>query len=601
MISNSLAVSDVDPITLAVVAGSLESTVREMSITMRRAAMSPVLAIGNDFSNCIADGMARMVTQGQDQPVHLGAMIFAVKEVAAYFAADVAPGDSMYHNDPRTGGSHLQDMTLYKPVFVEDELLFWTANRSHMNETGGPVAGGYNPLAEEIWAEGVRISPVKLYERGRPRQDVIDLLLTNFRTRRQFRGDLGAQLAACTLAERRLVALARKYGSEEVKRCLTLLLDRAEHLMRAEIARIPDGEYHGRAVVEDDGRGSGVLEIRCTIRVRNDEMEIRLDSPPMVRSYINSYAPNTMSAVYLAVLTFVDPNMPHNEGLYRPLKVDLGEPGTLVNAVEPAACGLSTTTPLENVVEAVRDTLSRALPERAGGGWAHACVNSLFGVDPRHGEPYAYYSHATGWGGGGAYWGSDGEPCIGSVGAGAAAMTGDIEIIEHATPIHVHRYELAPDSASPGQWRGGLGGVFEFAIVDHEALMTQFGDGMTFPPASVLGAGSPRNDERVYRKWILRGPDRVPEPVALHCVRTIQPGERVLINIPGGGGVGQAFARDSDAVAADVRNGFVTIERAASEYGVAVDPATFAVDEDATATLRAEQAGARVQTEDSAS
>jgi N-methylhydantoinase B len=588
VVPNELFETDVDPITLAVVAGALDSAVREMSITMRRAAMSPVLAIGNDFSNCIADGTARMVTQGQDQPVHLGAMIFAVKEVAAYFAGDLAPGDAIYHNDPRTGGSHLQDMTLYKPVFVDDELLFWTVNRSHMNETGGPVAGGYNPLAEEIWAEGVRISPLKLYERGRPRQDVIDLLLTNFRTRRQFRGDLGAQLAACTLAERRLVALVRKYGSEEVKRCLTLLLDRAERMMRSEISKIPDGEYYGRAVVEDDGRGSGVLEIRSTVRVTGDTMAIRLDSPPAVRSYINSYAPNTMSAVYLAVLTFVDPTMPHNEGLYRPLKVDLGEPGTLVNAVEPAACGLSTTTPLENIVEAVRDALARAVPTMAGGGWAHACVNSLFGIDPRHGEPYAYYSHATGWGGGGAYWGCDGEPCIGSVGAGAAAMTGDIEIIEHATPIHVHRYELAPDSACPGTWRGGLGSVFEFSIVDHEALMTQFGDGMTFPPPSVLGAESRFNAERVYRKWILRGPDQTPEPVDLHCVRTIEAGERVLIHVPGGGGVGPVLERDPRAVGEDVRNGFVTVERAASEYDVIVDPVTGAVDEHATAALRAE-------------
>lgn len=596
--TNGPADASIDPITLAVVAGALESAVREMSITMRRAAMSPVLAIGNDFSNCVADGLARMVTQGQDQPVHLGAMIFAVKEVAAYFAGDLAPGDAIYHNDPRTGGSHLQDMTLYKPVFVDDELLFWTVNRSHMNETGGPVAGGYNPLAEEIWAEGVRISPLKLYERGKPRRDVIDFLLTNFRTRRQFRGDLGAQLAACTLAERRLVALARKYGAAEVKRCLVHLLDRAEHLMRAEIAKIPDGVYLGCGVVEDDGRGSGVLEIHSTVSVAGDEMTIKVEAPPAVRSYINSYAPNTMSAVYLAVLTFVDPTMPHNEGLYRPIEVDLGEPGSLVNAAEPAACGLSTTTPLENVVDAVRAALAQALPERAGGGWAHACVNSLFGVDPRHGEPYAYYSHATGWGGGGAFWGSDGEPCIGSIGAGAAAMTGDIEIIEHATPIHIDRYELAPDSASPGQWRGGVGSVFEFSIVEHQALMTQFGDGMTFPPPSVLGASSPFNAERVYRKWILRGPNRAPERVDLHCVRTIQPGERVHIDIPGGGGVGHAFARDPLKVADDVRNGVVSMERAATEYGVVVAPGALTVDEAATRELRAAraaQAGSRAE------
>ena len=578
---------DVDPITLAVVAGLVDSTLREMTITMRRAAMSPVLAIGNDFSNCIADGEARMVAQGQDQPVHLGALIFAVKEVADYFGADLAPGDAIYHNDPRTGGSHLPDMTLYKPVFYEDELLFWTINRSHMNETGGPVAGGYNPLATEIWAEGLRISPVKLYERGEPRRDVIDLLLTNFRTRRQFLGDLGAQLAACTLAERRLMALVEKYGKGQVKQCLTLILDRAEQMMREEIRQMPDGEYHGRAIVEDNGHGLGDLEIHCQVRIEGDEMHIRLDAPPTVPSYINSYPPNTMSAVYLGVLTFVNPDMPHNEGLYRPIKVDLGEPGTLVNAVEPAASGLSTSTPMDNIADAVRDALAQALPQQAGGGWAHSCVNSLFGIDPRHGEPYAYYSHATGWGSGGAFWGQDGEPCVGPLNAGGGAMTGDIEAIEHAVPIHVLRYELNPDSGCPGRWRGGLGSVFEFIIVDHEAELTQFGAGLKHPALSVLGAGSPYDHERVHRKYILRGPEGAPERLDQNCVRTIDAGERMLIYCAGGGGAGDPFERDLVMMAEDVRNGYVTPERARDEYGVAVDPNRFVVDEMATQALRA--------------
>src|SRR3984893_15327145 len=253
-----------DPITLAAVAGTFDSCIREMTITMRRVAMSPVLAIGNDFSNAIFDGQARMLLQGQDQPVHLGAMILACKEVARYFGDDLHPGDVIYHNDPRTGGSHLQDMTLYKPVFFGHALLFWTVNRSPMNETGGPPAGGYNPLAEEIWAEGLRIPPVKVYDRHVPRRDVIDLLLTNFRTRRQFRGDFGAQVAACTLAERRLRGLVERYGVEVVKVCMEALLDRAERLMREEISEMPDGRYEGRAVIEDDGHGSGDFEVTAS-------------------------------------------------------------------------------------------------------------------------------------------------------------------------------------------------------------------------------------------------------------------------------------------------------------------------------------------------
>jgi N-methylhydantoinase B len=577
----------VDAITLAVVGGALDSSIREMTITMRRAAMSPVLAIGNDFSNAIFDGQARLVMQGQDQPVHVGALIFACKEVARYFGGDLSPGDVIYHNDPRTGGSHLQDMTLYKPVFIGGELAFWTVNRSHMNETGGPVAGGYNPMAEEIWAEGLRISPVKIHDAGRPRQDVIDLLTTNFRTRRQFRGDLGAQLAACTLAERRLVRLVDRYGLETVRVCLDALLTRAEALMRSEILQMPDGDYHGHAIVEDDGHGSGDLEITCRVTVSRGDLEVRLNAPPAVRRYVNSYAANSMSAAYLGVLTFVDPGLPHNEGLYRPVHVDLGAPGSLINAMEPAPCGLSTNTPLEHIADAVRAALSGAWPERAGAAWAHACVNSLSGIDPRYGEPYAYYLHASGWGGGGAFWGSDGEPCIGSIGAAGAAMIGDIEMIEQAAPIHVHRYELITNSGGPGRWRGGLGCVFEFRIEDHDATMSQFGDGMKYPAAGVLGAAAPFDGERVFKKWILRGPEAEPEPVPLHWVGEVMAGERVLVHCAGGGGVGPAYERDVDAVVADIRGGHISIDRAEAEFAVVVDKDSLEPDRVATETLRA--------------
>jgi N-methylhydantoinase B len=581
----------VDPVTLAVVSGALDNSIREMTITMRRAAMSPVLAIGNDFSNAIFDGNARLVMQGQDQPVHIGALIFACKAVAQYFGSDLAPGDVIYHNDPRTGGSHLQDMTLYKPVFVGDQLAFWTVNRSHMNETGGPVAGGYNPTAEEIWAEGLRISPVKIYERGRPRRDVIDLLLTNFRTRRQFRGDLGAQLAACTLAEKRLVQLVQRYGLETIRTCLEALLNRAESLMRAEISRMPDGEYKGSAIVEGDGSGYDDLEIKCTISIQAGELKAQFVSPPAVRRYVNSYAANSMSAAYLGVLTFVDPTLPHNEGLYRPVQVDLGPGGTLINATEPAACGLSTNTPLEQIADAVREALSHAWRERAGAAWAHACVNSVSGVDPRYGEPYSYYLHASGWGGGGAFWGSDGEPCLGSIGAAGAAMIGDIEMIEQAAPLHVHRYELITDSGGPGRWRGGLSCVFEFEVVEHDATMSQFGDGMKYPAAGVLGAESPFDSERVFRKQIRRGGGEAPEMIPLHWVGDVNSGERVLIHCAGGGGVGRAAEREIEAVEADVRGGHVSIERASLEYAVVVDPVTLKADSKATAELRSRPEG----------
>ena len=577
---------DLDPVTQAVVTGSLNSVLREMSITMRRTAMSPVLAIGNDFSNTVCDGQARMVAQGSDQPVHLGALIFATKAVAKYFGDEVYPGDVMYHNDPRTGGSHLQDMTLYRPVFVDDELMFWSVNRSHMNETGGPVPGGYNPLARDIWAEGLRISPVKIYERGVARQDVIDLLLTNLRTRDVMLGDLGAQLAATGLAAQRLTGLVRRYGRDQIKMCQKYMLDRAEQLMRKEIARMPNGVYQGRGVIEGDPPETGDLEIRCIMEVKDEELSVQLDSPPVVPRYVNSYGPNSTGAVYLGVLTFTDPYVPHNEGLYRPIKVDLGPENTVVNAREPAACGLSTDTPFENIVDAVRDALSKATPERAGGGWAHHCPNSLFGIDPRYGQPYNYYMHMSGWGGGGAMQGKDGEPCVGNIGAAAAAMTGDIEMVEYRVPIHIRQYELRCDSGQPGQWRGGLGATLDFEVLDHDAILTQFGDGMKYSAPGVLGAGGPRDEERVFSKWIVH-PDGSREQMALNEVLSVHAGDRAFVRLAGGGGVGLAHKRDAAAVVSDVLNGYVSLHNARDEYWVVIDPSILEIDRAATERLRA--------------
>ena len=582
---------NVDPVTLAVVSGALDNSVREMTITMRRAAMSPVLAIGNDFSNAIFDAKARMVLQGQDQPVHLGAMIFACKAVAQYFGSDLAPGDVIYHNDPRTGGSHLQDMTLYKPVFVGDDLAFWTVNRSHMDETGGPVAGGYNPTAEEIWAEGLRISPVKIYERGRPRRDVVDLLLTNFRTRRQFRGDLGAQLAACTLAEKRLVQLVQRYGLETVNACLEALLNRAENLMRAEVSSMPDGEYEGRATVEDDGHGSGELELTARIRISGDHMDIQMSAPPQTHSYINSYAANSVGAVYLGVITYIDPVIPHNEGLYRPLTVDLGPTGTLINANEPAACSMSTSTPFGHVAQAVRTALASALQDRAGGGWAKICIDCFTGTDPRNDEPYAYLSHLTGWGGGGAFWGQDGEPVVGPIEVAGAAMTGDVELVEYMLPLQIDRYELRGDSGCPGRWRGGPGTVLELRPVDHATTVSFLGDGMTYPAPSVRGGGSAGDQTRTFQKWIVE-PDGSSALVRLHSVHQLNPLQVLREFLGGGGGVGDPFERPANHVFDDWRNDLVSLELCRSDYGVAINESERRIDEVQTTQLRKATGGA---------
>lgn len=588
--------SQVDPLTLAVVQGALETTIRQMTIALRRTARSPIFVIGHDLSNCLFDWAPRMIAQGEDQPVHLGAMLVSMKTVAEYFD-QVYPGDIIYHNDPETGGAHLPDMTVYKPIYFDGDLMFWAANRGHVNETGGPVPGGENPEAEEIYAEGLRIPPVKIYERGEIRRDVVNLILSNVRTKQEAWGDMGAQIAAVNTAERRLVALVEKYGKSTIKQSIEILLDRAERMMRAQIAAMPDGEYHGQALIEDDGHGSGDMVIKSTVVINDDEMLVRLHAPPQTRSYVNSYSANTLSGVYAGVLLAVSPDLPHNEGIYRPIKVDFGPEGTVLNAVLPAACSASTHYTGEMVIEVVTDALNKAVPNRACAGSSGWYAYILSGVDPRTGEVYNYMSHMCGLGGGGAGWKTDGWHVLGLRQIAGASMTGDIELVEYRVPIHIHRYELETDTACPGKWRGGFGSVYEVEIVDHDAMVTNVGEGSRYPPPSALGA-EPQFalDKKKSRHYLVKGKEPIEMPANSRFKAVA--GDRVLSFQQGGGGVGPAYERDPKLVHWDVRNGFVSLESARVDYGVVIEPQTLEIDYEATNTLRS-KAPSRESSDDS--
>jgi N-methylhydantoinase B len=352
--------------------------------------------------------------------------------------------------------------------------------------------------------------------------------------------------------------------------------------MRQEIEKMPDGVYTGQAVIEGYGPDHTDLLLTSEITIRGDEMDIRLDSPPQVHGYVNSYAGNTVSGVYQAVLTAIDPRVPHNGGLYRPVNIDVGPPGTVLNAVEPAACSACTGTPMDDISELVQSAISHIVPARAAAGWAHWCGNALSGIDPRYQESYAFVSTMTGIGGAGAMWETDGWNCCSPQCAGGGMRTGDVEIVEYQVPIQIHRFEFAPDSPIPGKWRGGAGMVMEYEPLEHNTTIAHVGEGTSVPPPSRLGAGG--NHPRVFAKWhISDGEERA---IPLHSFERIQAGERVRTYSPGGGGVGNPRERDPQAVLTDVRNGLVSISSARDEYGVVIDENTVELDEEQTRALR---------------
>lgn len=580
--------STIDPITLAVVRGALETAQREMTLTLEKTGRSSVFNLAHDYSNALFDHLPEMILQGQDIPIHLGSLIPAMKAVAGFYGEDIDEGDVIYHNDPAYKGSHIIDCCMYKPVFFRGELVFWTVCKGHLTDIGGPVPAGYNPDAKEIYAEGLRIPPVKLWEKGKRREDVINLLLTNMRARESQEGDLNAQYGACRVGERHLLALLERYGVDTVKAAIAELKAMADRQMRSLIRQVPDGDYHGTARLEDSGHGLGDLEISAHVSVRDDEVAIRIESPPQVPYFINSYEGNSMSGVLLGLMMFAQLPPPYNEGLYRCVSVDMGPPGTLCNATEPAPHANCTTTPMETLTDAVRLAFEQAAPERVSASWGHASGINIAGKDPRRGDDqYVTMVLASIISGAGATRGMDGWHSRGPLCCFGALMSGDIELLEYSYPILIHRYGLVTDSGGAGERRGGSGTWLEIEPLDHVMTTVAFGEGRQYPTAGAAGARNTLIEPKLGR-LVHRHGDGSETAYDHNAMLEIAPGERVININPGGGGFGNPFTRPVNDVLDDVKNGLVSREGARLDYGVIV---TASGELDIEATRQQRQAG----------
>lgn len=575
----------VDPITLSVVRGALETAQREMTLTLERTARSSVFNIAHDYSNALFDHLPEMILQGQDIPIHLGSLIPAMKAVAEYFGDNIYESDVIYHNDPVMMGSHILDCCMYKPVFYKGDLVFWTVCKGHVTDIGGPVPAGYNPDAKEIYAEGLRIPPVKLWEKGVKRHDVINLLHSNMRSRRNQEGDLNAQYGACAVGERNIIALLDKYGVETVQSAIAELKNMADKHMRSLIESIPDGKYQGEAVLEDSGHGLGDLTIRSEITIQGSNVHIKIDSPPQVPYFINSYAGNSMSGIYLGLMMFAQVDPPYNEGLYRCVTVDLGEKGTLCNAVEPAPHVNCTTTPMETLTDAVRKAFEAAAPERVTASWGHSSGINIVGTNPKTGEQYVTMVLATIISGAGATQNMDGWHACGPLCCFGALSSGDIELLEYQYPILIHKYGLAKDSGGAGRYRGGCGTVWEVEPLDHTMTIVGFGEGRKIPTMGAGGAKNALPDRKLGKLEIIHENGQV-DTYKQNILTEIRPGQRARNTNPGGGGFGLSFERTIDEVVKDVKQGIVSIDAAQQEYGVVIETDTYEVNELATQQLR---------------
>lgn len=581
-----MAKTDVDPITLSVVRGVLETTQREMTLALEQTARSSVFNLAHDYSTALFNHTPEMILQGQDIPIHLGSLIPAMKNVAAFFEGDIHEGDLILHNDPAYGGSHIIDTCMYYPVFYKGELVFWTVCKGHLTDIGGPVPAGYNPDAKEIYAEGLRIPPIKLWDKGVPRDDILNMLLINMRARRDQEGDFNALIGACQVGARNLVALMDKYGQEVVQACIAELLNMANTHMNGLISKVPDGTYSGTAILEDAGHGFGDFDITATVTITGDSCHIEIESPPQIPYFINSYEGNSYSGVYLGLMMFAQLPPPYNEGLYRNVTVDMGKKGSLCNAQSPAPHMNCTTTPMETLTDAVRLAFEQAAPDKVSASWGHANGCNIAGWDTRHDEEYVTMVLASIISGAGATNSQDGWHACGPECCFGALTSGDIEMLEHSYPIIIHEYGLMEDSGGAGKFRGGSGTRWAVEPLDKPMTLITFGEGRRIPAMGAAGAKSAMVEKKVGRLEVTRNGGT--EIITDNVIETINPGEIAANLNPGGGGFGNPFERDPLKVVEDIRNGLVSVEGAKLDYGVIIsDPETLTVDQAATTKTRA--------------
>jgi N-methylhydantoinase B len=546
----------VDPITVSVIQHRLHAIVAEMGEAMLRTSYSQILNSSRDFSTAIADPGGRLVAQAEHVPIHVGALPWAVESVYAFFGPSIRPGDVFLLNDPYHGNNHLPDLTAFVPVFADGQLRFWSINRSHQSDIGGATHGAYNPAATEIFQEGLRITPLRLYDAGTLREDVLQMLATNLRHPRDFRGDLAAMIGSARVGERRLQALLDEYGLARALAGVEAVLDSAERRTRACIAAWKDGVYRGQAFLDDDGRGTRDIWIRATVTKRGSDITVDLsDCHPQVESFVNSSYANMRAAVSMALAYLIDPDIPKNDGTFRPLRV-IAREGTVAWARSPAPVTLCTNHCAQEIGEAVIKALAGASPERAMAGWGRRFRIALQGRDPRSGRPFIWHMFQARPGGGASSAG-DGWPTAGEWQAAGGIKFGSIEVTEVRFPLFFRRHEFRPDSGGAGRYRGGVGAVLELVVETKEpARANTAGDGARHGACGMAGG----EDGQPHRYRLLsKGRARPLKTKEVGVV--VKPGDVFVVESGGGGGWGKPSRRQAEARAMDAENEYVSRKR----------------------------------------
>jgi N-methylhydantoinase B len=521
----------VDAVELAVFQSGVHSIAEEMGAALRRTAVSPNIKERRDYSCAVFEGRGRVIAMGDHMPVHLGSMPMSVEAVIAAIA--FAPGDIAILNDPYAGGTHLPDITMVLPVFVDEsrEPAFYVANRAHHSDVGGTFAGSMGP-GTEIFQEGIRIPPVRIVRRGEVQREILDLILLNVRTPSERKGDLDAQIGSCRVGELRVLEMVEKYSASKLQALIEELLNYSERLVRAELRKMPDGVFRAEDWLDNDGVTDDACRIAVQLRLNPKAASIEIDftgSCGQVMGSVNAVRAITVSACFYMLRCLLAEDAPATAGILRPLTLTTVV-GSIVDARPPAPVAGGNVETSQRIVDVLLRALAQAVPSRVPAASGGTMSNlTIGGVDPRSNQPFTYYETMAG--------GMGARPTLDGISGVQTHMTNSlntpVEALEYAYPFRVRRYGYRYGSGGAGRYRGGDGLVREIELLA-DVQMALLADRRKFRPYGLHGG----SEGAAGRAVVIDAGSEMEMDLPGKCSRRVSAGSVLRMETPGGGGWG---------------------------------------------------------------
>ncbi|KPU43112.1 acetophenone carboxylase delta subunit [Oxobacter pfennigii] len=557
----------------SVIANRLYTISEEMGAALEKSSRSPIFAEACDFACGVTNNRGELISQLNGIPILAAAGSFSVQAVLEKYKEGIEEGDVFIINDPYMGGNHLPDIGIVTPVFYEKELIFFTVSRAHHGDIGGAVAGSYNTGATEIFQEGIRIPPTRLVKENNLCDDVLELITYNTRNSKMMKSDLFAQAGANKIGSERLIDMLNKYGLKEVREAAEELLLKAEELTIKGISKFPEGTYEGEEYLDDDGFSDKPVKIKASVTFKKQEVTIDFsESDKQVTGFINSGLVTTKSAAYIALLWALSPDIPRNSGAFKPIKI-IAPKGSVVNPNSTAPVTLSTLHCASEIISAILKACALAVPQKIPAGFGRYCGPSFYGIDPRNNNFFVGFGFCC-LGSGGGKEGQDGFPYMAPISNYGGVRAPNNEANEVQYPILTLNHHLVMDTAGAGKYRGAPGVKYEIQFYGHDTNIVMFGDGMKIPPYGLKGGkeGSLNSNKLCTQEEVLHLKSKT-SPLPLKC------GDTLTLISSGGGGFGNPLKRDINLVYEDYINGYISLDSALKDYGVAITPQGIDIEE----------------------